>query len=405
MGVVHTKGTLLRRDVVAKGEVQFELAVPFAGDGRDRIVGLAVGLGKDECRFVRVTSPGLKDVVREVNDPRVVFAAQADDGQRPVDDAGLHVLVAGDREGALVRSLRHGELIAAALEVVVAQDGAADDGQVRVRAEEVVRELSDEVEEFPERGPVDLHGHMLAVQDDAVLVIVNVGRVLETPVALIDGDRDDAVVLPRRVVHASGIALVLEAQLALRVRALLRGLGGRDVSRVLLRLREVDGDVDVPEFTGHAPADVLRDPGGPDVVGVLAELVEPVGRLLGRFTIQASERLDDVGRPRGDGTHEGGVEQVPAGDALALQKALLRRIVDESVEDVVEAFEGYIAHRVIIVEAQFLQQGVDEVMTVRVFREAVCDSIVHQCADGGINLVHSCSSINVSRCILAAPVC
>ena len=39
------------------------------------------------------------------------------------------------------------------------------------------------------------------------------------------------------------------------------------------------------------------------------------------------------------------------------------------------------------------------------FREAVCDSIVHQCADGGINLVHSCSSINVSRCILAAPVC
>ena len=153
-------------------EVQFELAVPFPGDGRDRVVGLAVGLGEDECRFVRVASPGLQDVVREVDDPLVVFAAQADDGQRPVDEAGLDVFRAGGREFAFIRSLRHGELVAAALQVVVAQDGAADDGQVGVRAEEVVRELSDELDEFPERGPVDLHGHMLAVQDDAVLVVI-----------------------------------------------------------------------------------------------------------------------------------------------------------------------------------------------------------------------------------------
>ena len=207
--MVHTEGALLGRDVVPKGKVQFELPVPFPGDGRDRIMRLAVGLGKNERRFVRVASPGLQDVVREVDDPLVILTAQADDGQRPVDDAGFDILIAGDREGALVRRLRHRELVPAALEVVMAQDGAADDGQVRVRPEEVVRELTDEVEEFPERGTVDLHGHMLAVQYDAVLVVVDIGRVLEAPVALVDGDGDDAVVLPRRVVHPTRIALIL----------------------------------------------------------------------------------------------------------------------------------------------------------------------------------------------------
>ena len=310
-------------------------------------------------------------MVREVDDPSVVFAAQADDRQRPVDDARLDVFVTGDRELALILRLRHGELVAAALEVVVAQDRAADDGQVGVRAEEVVRELPDEVEEFAERRAVDLHGHVFTVQDDAVLVVVDIRRVLEAPVALVDGDGDDAVVLPRRVVHPSGIALVLEAQLALRVRALLRGLGSRDISRVLLRFREVDRDVDIAELARHAPADVLRHARGTDVVRVLTEPVKPVRRLLGRFTVQASERPDDLRRPRRDHAHEGRVKEVASGDALALQKALFRGIVDEGVEDVVEALEGYIAHGFIVVEAQFLQKGVDQVMAVSLFGQAV----------------------------------
>ena len=369
--VVHTERTLVRRDVVPQREVQFELAVPFTGDRRDRVVRFAVRLGEDERVFVRVASPGLQDVVREVDDPLVVFPAQADDRQWPVDDARLDVFVTGDRELALIRRLRHGKLVAAALEVVVAQDRAADDGQVRVGPEEVVRELSDEVEEFAERRAVDLHGHVFTVQDDAVLVVVDIRRVLEAPVALVDGDGDDAVVLPRRVVHPSGIALVLEAQLALRVRALLRGLGSRDISRVLLRFREVDRDVDIAELARHAPADVLRHARGTDVVRVLTEPVKPVRRLLGRFTVQASERPDDLRRPRRDHAHEGRVKEVASGDALALQKALFRGIVDEGVEDVVKALEGYIAHGFIVVEAQFLQKGVDQVMAVGLFGQAV----------------------------------
>ena len=36
--VIHTEGALVGRDIVPKREVQFELPIPFPGDGRDRVV-------------------------------------------------------------------------------------------------------------------------------------------------------------------------------------------------------------------------------------------------------------------------------------------------------------------------------------------------------------------------------
>ena len=49
------------------------------------------------------------------------------------------------------------------------------------------------------------------------------------------------MVLPGGVVHASGVALVLPAELALGVAPLGGRLGGGDGSGVLLRLGQVDG--------------------------------------------------------------------------------------------------------------------------------------------------------------------
>ena len=56
---------------------------------------------------------------------------------------------------------------------------------------------------------------------NAVLVVVNVRRILEKPVALVDGHRNDAVVLSRRMVDASCVSLVFLAQEAFRIAALL----------------------------------------------------------------------------------------------------------------------------------------------------------------------------------------
>ena len=276
----HAQGELLGGDVVAQHQVQLVLALPLAGDGGDGVVRLAVGLGEDKGVGVRVSPPGGQDLVRQVHQAGIIGAAQPDDGEGPVDDARLHVLKAREGDRLFHRGLLHGEGVAAALEVVMAQNGAAHDGQIRVGAHEVVGELADEVQLLAEGGAVDLHGDVLAVEDDAVLVVVDIGAILEEPALSVNGDGDDPVILAGGMVHPAGVALILPAQLALGVAALGRRLGGGDGPGVLLRLGEVDGDVQVPELRGGNPLHVPGDAVAADVVRVLAEVVKPVGGTL-----------------------------------------------------------------------------------------------------------------------------
>ena len=67
-----------------------------------------------------------------------LLATQADNAHGPVDNAGLHVLKAGASTPSPGWAPCHGELVPAALEVVVGEDGAAHNGQVRVGAHKVV---------------------------------------------------------------------------------------------------------------------------------------------------------------------------------------------------------------------------------------------------------------------------
>src|SRR5699024_2152755 len=176
-------------------------------------------------------------------------------------------------------------------------------------------------------------GGVQAVEHDAVLVVVDVGAVLEVPGAVVDGDGDDAVVLAGGVVHPAGVALVLHAQLALGVGALGGQLGGRDGLGVLFGLGEVDGDVQVAVGGGGDPLEVLLDAVAADVVGVLAEGVEPVGGGAGALLLVFVPEVGphDAG-PRGQHTHQPGVEQVP-GHRVVLADAPGHGVVHQGGED------------------------------------------------------------------------
>ena len=197
--------------------------------------------------------------------------------------------------------------------MVVAQNRAADDGQIRVGAEEIVRELLRKIQQPPERRAGDAHGRVRRVQDDAVLVVIDIRRVLQVPVAAVQLQRDDAVVLPGRVVHAARVALVFRAQGAFGVAGLRRVFGSSDGARVLFGLGQVDGDVKRSVFAGIRPLLILRDAVAADIVGILAEAVEPVGRFARGDFIERAEAGADLMRSGRENAHELRVEQIARG--------------------------------------------------------------------------------------------
>ena len=176
VGVVQAQRVLLGGQVIAQHQIQFKLPVPHPGDGGDGVVGDAVGLGQDHRRLVGVAPPGDQDPVGQFHQPLRLGRADPDHRHGPLDNAYLDVLKAGEGHRGLHGGLLHGEGIAAALEVVVGQNGAAYDGQIGVGAHEVMGELPHKVQQLSKTGPVDLHGSVDAVQADAVLIVVDIGE-------------------------------------------------------------------------------------------------------------------------------------------------------------------------------------------------------------------------------------
>ena len=175
MGMEHAQRMLLCGDVVPQHEIQLEMLPPLPGDGGNGGMRYALGLREDEGTLVRVASPLRENPVCQLRDPLCVRAGKTDHRHGPLHHTGRHVLIARHREASLHRRLGHGEIIVSALEVLMGQDGAAHDGQVRIGTHKVMREHRHKIKELPEGRPVDLHGRMRRIQDDAVLVVIHIG--------------------------------------------------------------------------------------------------------------------------------------------------------------------------------------------------------------------------------------
>ena len=178
VGVINSQRVLFGGDVIAEHKVKLVLAVSHSCDGGNGVVGLAAGLREDEALLVGVAPPEGEYPVSQRDDALPVSGAQPDDRHRPLDYPGLYVLKALEAKLLLHGSLRHCEFVVAALKMLVSQYGAAHDRQVGVGADEVVRELLDEIKQLAEGAAVYDHRRVALVEEYAVLVVVDVGGVL-----------------------------------------------------------------------------------------------------------------------------------------------------------------------------------------------------------------------------------
>ena len=268
----------------------------------------------------------------------------------------------------------------------MAENAAAHDGQVGVAAHEIVGEQAHEIQQLAEGSTLDLHGSVLVVEHDAVLVVVDVGAVLQVPSVVVDGERDDAVILAGGVVHAACIAFVLGAELALGVGALGSQFGGGNGLGVFFGLREVDGDIQIAVGGLGDPFQVALDAVAADIIGVLTEFIEPVGGGLRAFAFVAFLEIGahDAG-PRGQYAHELCVEQV-AGGGVVLAHTAGNGIIYQRFED---AFQIGIAHLALrrgkVVQLHGHKQLVADVNFIIGQDKAGVQPVIHKLLNGGRN--------------------
>ena len=332
VGMEHTQRMLFGGDVITQDQIHLVILSPAACNGSDGIVGFAFGFCKDECVCIRVAAPGLQDAVSQICNPLLVRTGQPDDTHGPLYDTGLDILKALELHLSLHRRLLHGEGVAAALEMLMAQDTAAHNGQVRIASDEVMGEDRNKVQQLLKCCLIDLHGCMLCIERDAMLIVVDVGTVLQVPGLSADGDGNNAMVLPCGMVHPACVAFILHTQLALGVSRLGRSLRCGDGLGVLLRLTQIDGNIQVTILGGCLPPHILLDPVAADVIRILRELIEPVGGSLGVLLIQGSKPASHLPGCRSQDTHQFGIVQVTTGGIIG-NDASIHCVIHKALQD------------------------------------------------------------------------
>ena len=200
MRVEYAQRMLVGRDVAAKRQVGLvDLAAGIAAgidavdDGRHGVVGHAVGRVCDDAyRLIGPFAPCQDNLLGSVEQLGAVVRAQAQHRKRPLQHGAGDLVKAGHAKLRDLGGMHHGELVRAALEVVVRQNRAAHDGQVGVGANKVVREQVHKIEQAGETLAVNVHRAMLGAHGNAVLVKVRVRAVLEAPTLAIKLNRDNA---------------------------------------------------------------------------------------------------------------------------------------------------------------------------------------------------------------------
>ena len=206
------------------------------------------------------------------------------------------------------------------------EDGATHDRKVCIGPDEIVRELSDEIKQLQKRRLINLHRRVRRVQHDAVLVVVHVWRIL-APLRALNLDRDDTMILTRRIVHTTTVALALMTELALRITRLLRLARRRDGLRILLRLRQIDRDIEITVLRMRLPLHILLHTVTTDVVRIPREGVVPFGRLLRALLIETRKSRLHLRRTRGQRTHQTRIEKITINHRITAREAVLHRII------------------------------------------------------------------------------
>ena len=192
--------------------------------------------------------------------------------------------------------LVHGQMLAAALIVIMSQHRSADTRQSGVAAQEVAGESVNEVQQMAEGIAVNVHRRVLGVDANAMLVEVAVWRELPEPWFAAQRDRHCA----QRTLVTARETFVLMAYRAGRV-ATRHAIAGCSLLHVLeFRLGEIDGHGDAMRIKAR----IFVEYGFLDVVVGHAVVVEPAHGLhtiVGLFN--GHEPILYSGRAGGQQTH------------------------------------------------------------------------------------------------------
>ena len=282
----------------------------------------AVCLCKNKCCFICIASPHFQYMCRKIDQTIRVFMADTKHRQRPLNDASLYILITRDCHMFLDRSFCHCKCIMTTLKMIMAQNGAANNRKIRIGTKEIMREQFDKIKQFDKCISFDLHRGMLAVKHNTVFIVIYIWRILESPWCIIDRDRNDSVVLSRRMINTACVSLVFRAEQTFRITACFDILCCCDRFRIFFRFGKIDRDIDFSIRAVYFPFLIFLYTITADIIAVLTQFVKIIRCFLRIILISVPELFLNLCRTGHQAIHQSGVKEITVNHTVFDQSSL-----------------------------------------------------------------------------------
>ena len=170
--VIESHRTVGCCNIVTKHKVAYVILAVASCNRGNCIVRHTVCLGKDIRLGIGISAPCGKDLVTALCKAILINRRKSDNRHRPLNNTCLNGRIALHLKHGLNRRPLHSKGIFSALKMLVRKNRSANDRQIGIRPNEIVRKIVDNIKELAKHCPVYLHRHVAVIEEDAVLVVV-----------------------------------------------------------------------------------------------------------------------------------------------------------------------------------------------------------------------------------------
>lgn len=159
------------------------------------------------------------------------------------------------------------------------------------------------IKQFNECISLDFHWSMPAVKHNAMLIVIHIRRILESPRSIIDCDRNNPVVLPCRMINTSCISFIFRAKKTFRIASGFYIPCRGNCFWIFFRFGQIDGNVNLTVWTVYLPLLILLYAISADIIAVLTQFIKIIGCFLWAFFIFIPELFLHLARTRHQTAH------------------------------------------------------------------------------------------------------
>ena len=137
--MIYSQRMLFCGNIISQCQIQFKGITYLTCDRCNGIMRFSLCLCKNKCSLICISSPHFQNMCSQIHQTFLILMTNSQYGKRPFYNSSLHILISRNGNCFLNRCLCHCKGIMSSLEMIMTENGASYNWQVRIGTQKIMR--------------------------------------------------------------------------------------------------------------------------------------------------------------------------------------------------------------------------------------------------------------------------